>query len=278
MYKLFVLFICIFTLNAHAFIPASDYLLEKVTKGHGKGLYSLEQEVVFRSDTETLVLKEKWLVQDAETMRVTVSGGSVDLAFVILGTKAYYAETVGQLVSRKLSPESLERFFHVRSEKTLSDLLMNSKVVTLHPLRARQRPKDIKLIKPENDPYVSLMRVGDEVTYLVSSTIDPKEAPTAPGLWIDQEQYTIRKIRFPSAAEILATNYQSLSNDLVFPKLRSATWGTNNVEIRLIKASSIAKSKELEANLQPASISQAPLNWGSSSLTSMVKEFYQRFR
>ncbi len=271
------LFVLLMGVCANAYIPNSEYIMSRIAKSHGKGLYSFEQEVIFQSESETLAVREFWTIADGETMRLTAKAGTLSLAFIFNDGKAYFSED-NKLLARKLSIESLERFFNVRSEKALSDFLLSTKVLTLNPLRLRPRPRDLKLIKPEVDPYLRLVRIGDDPTILISSTVDPKEPSTAAGIWVDQDNYTIRKIRFPSQTEVQASNYQTLSNDLIAPKIRTVTWGTNTVEIRLVKASSLPKSKAVDEQFATSSLSATPLQWGNSTLLPQIKEFYQRFR
>ncbi len=275
--KSLILFL-FFSTSAQAYIPSSDYVLTRVTKSHGKGIFTLEHDVTFRSESETLVAREHWTIQDGDTMRLTVKAGTLALTFIYGDGKVYFSEEEGKVLSRKLSIESLERYFHTRSEKTLSDLLMNTKVLSANPLRPRPRPRDLKTFKPEIDPFMRMVRLGDDPTILISNSANPADSATAPGVWIDQDNYSIRKIRFPSQTEVVASNYQSLSNDLIASRLRTVTWGTNSVEIKLNKANSVAKTKDVESQFSTSTLAASPLQWGSSSMLPLLKEFYQRFR
>lgn len=273
-----LLCVLLFCSNAYSYIPSSDYVIGRVVKSHGKGTYSIENEVTFRSEAETLTAKESWIIQDGETMRLSVKAGSLLLTFIYNDGKVFFAEEEGKVLTRKLSIESLERYFHARTEKTLSDLLMSAKVLSLNPLRPRPRPRDLKTVKPEIDPFMRLVRIAEDPMILISNSSDSKESMSSPGIWIDQDNYTIRKIKFPSQTEVLASNYQSLSNELIAPRLRTVNWGQNSVEIRLIKASGIAKSKDLESQFSTSTLGNSTLQWGNSSLLTQIKEFYQRFR
>lgn len=261
-----------------AYVPPSDFLLNKAIKTHGKGIFSIEQEVIFRSESELQTVKETWLIVNGDSMKLTVSSGTLSLNFIYQDGKVYFCDHPGNVVSRRISSENLERFFHARSDKALSDFLVAAKVVSVNPLRQRPKPHDLKLLKNESDPYVRFSKIADSPTFLISSTTDPKLSFQSPGIWLDEESYTIRKIRFPSQAEIMASDYQSLSNDLVAPKTRIVSWNQSAVEIRLLKARSLTRAQEGEVQMSPQALSQASNEWGSSSLISVIKDFYQRFR
>lgn len=276
--KPLVFFLLMLTLPAQAFIPPSDYLVGKVVKNHGRGYFVIEQDVTFKNESETLTLREKWTIQDAENMRLTVTGGSVALNILIQSGKVYYTNNGTSISSRKISPESFERFFHARTDKTLTEYLMSSKVLSQSPLRNRVRPRAVSQIKPEIDPYVRLVRVDETPTLLISSTPNPADSGSSPGLWVDQNNFTIKKIRFPSGAEVVASQYQSLSQELVYARTKTVNYDNNTIEIRLVKANSIAKTKDTEALFSSGTLLGTTSSWGQSSLSSQVQDFYQRFR
>lgn len=260
-----------------AFVPSSDYLLEKAVKNAGKGFFHIEQEVVFKSDTETLTVREQWTVQDAQNLRLSIRAPGLSAAFVYDGNKVYFSEAGGALSSRRISPENIERFIHARSERVLANLLLHAKIVSVDPLRARPKPKTLAQIKYDPDPYVRLVRLDKEPSFLISYSPNTSDAGSTPGIWLEQNSFAIKQIRFPSLAEAQAQQLVPLSQDLVLPRTRIVTWDQNLVEIRLIKANSVTRTKAVETSLTPNSIT-TPNQWPSTALANQVREFYQRFR
>lgn len=263
--------------SSWAFVPSSDYLIEKAVKNAGRGFFYIEQEVVFKSDIETLTVRERWTVQDADNLRLSIKAPGLSASFVYDGNKVYSSETTGSLSSRRISPENIERFVHARSERALANLLLHAKIVSADPLRVRPKPKTVTQIKYDPDPYVRLVRLDKEPSFLISYSPSANDPGSTPGIWLDQNSLAIKQIRFPSLAEVQAQQLVPLSQDLVLPRTRIVTWGQNLVEIRLIKANSVAKTKAVEASLAPNSIT-TPNQWPSTGLVSQVREFYQRFR
>src|SRR4051812_4965010 len=63
-----------FAANAFAYVPSSKFILGRLAKNSGKGYFQVEQEVQFRTETDPVVLREKWIVGNGDALRVTVTG------------------------------------------------------------------------------------------------------------------------------------------------------------------------------------------------------------
>ena len=100
----------------------------------------------------------------------------------------------------------------------------------------------------------------------------------SPGIWIQQDEFVVRKLRLPSQVEMSANNYNNFARNLSYPRSRTIRWGNNTVTIRLISAS--ARPQTAVALFQPSSL-DANLKWdGINSLATkdVITEFYTRFR
>jgi len=264
----------VLTPSAQAFIPNTDFIVERAVKNAGKGAFVVENEVVFRNETETLTVKERWTIQDADNMALEASGPGFKVFYLYLNGKVTTMETPGEISSRRAPPEHLERFFHAKGERTLANLLLQAKVISLDPLRPRHKPKSIKDIKAESDPFVRLSRLESGPALLISHSNKLDEVGSAPGVWFDQSTYLISKIRFPQGHELIASLPWPLSQDLVLPRIRMISWNNQGAEIRLLKAQSLAKGEVPLKELQP----KTPNIWTSGPLGSQVRDFYSRFR
>jgi hypothetical protein len=122
-----------------------------------------------------------------------------------------------------------------------------------------------------------LGRVGGVVNYAIGEPTPVGAAPL-PGLWIEQDQFLVRKVRFPDQVSVLADQYQHLELNLWLPKVRTVNWNSQLAQIHLINARSYPKSSPNQlALLNPKSLSEraVPLRLPEDPV---LREFYSRFR
>lgn len=265
----FLLFACSI---ASAYIPHSEYVLEQVTKNAGKGAFYVENEVTFRSTQETITVKELWWIQDSATMRLSVKGPGINVQYVYRDARSEFMNEAGKTLARRTPGEMLEKFFFARQPKTLSDFLNAAHVIGHNAAKPAAKPIKTKDFKHEDDPHMQLDRIGNRIAIVISQNVQPQQLGTTPGLWIDQSDFSIKRIRFSSGTEMNTLQSTPLSQGLVLPKERVVTWPAGSAEIRLLRANSVAKLQDSDI---PPLTSQS---YGNSALSVVLKEFYTRFR
>ncbi len=266
--------------TAHAYIPTSQTILSRLARNDGKGVYSIEQEVVFRTETEPLVVHEHWLVENGESMRLTVTPvkGSQDtwkFETVYMDGKKYFRNADGRLMSQVYGHEFIEAFWHFRSARSLLDALLKHHLVPAHFGREH------KIGKLENyhytpDPDINLVRSNGVVSWFLGEPTPASAEKANPGIWIEQDAFLLRRLRLPSQAEVTADRFVPTSGGLKFPHERTVTWDTNSVSIRTIsvKGAHESSAKQLDPN---------KIGLGEKSVLRLpevpqMKEFYSRFR
>ncbi len=269
---LWIALIFTFSQRSDAYIPHSEYVLEQVAKNAGKGAFVIENEVTFRSPQETTTIREQWWIQDSATMRLSAKGPGVNIQYTYRDSRSDFMNESGKMSVRKTPAEMLERFIFARQSKTLADLLLAARVLTHNAAKPLTKPSKIKDIKHDNDPHMHLDRIGTDVTIAISQSNQADQLSSAPGIWVDQSSFAIRRIRFSPGSELNSVQNTVLSQGLVLPKERVMTWPAGSAEIRLIRASSVAKLKDSDV----PTLSQNM--YGSSALSVVLKEFYTRFR
>lgn len=267
-----IVFLFAFSQNSNAYIPHSEYVLEQVTKNAGKGAFIIENEVTFRSPQETTTIREQWWIQDSATMRLSAKGPGINVQYTYRDSRSEFMSESGKIVSRKTPSEMIERFIFARQAKTLADLLLSARVLTHNAAKPLPKHSKIKDIKYDNDPHMHLDRIGNDVTIAISQSSQPDQLHAAPGLWVDQSGFAIRRIRFSTGTEMNTVQNTALSQGLVLPKERVMTWPAGSAEIRLLRASSVMKLKDTDIPALSQNL------YGSSALSVVLKEFYTRFR
>jgi hypothetical protein len=66
--------------HSFAAIPTASTIFNRYTHNNGRTGYIVEQEVQFQTEPDAPVLREKWIIENANTMYLVVSGEQVGSA------------------------------------------------------------------------------------------------------------------------------------------------------------------------------------------------------
>ncbi|WP_413289354.1 hypothetical protein [Bdellovibrio sp. HCB337] len=263
-----------------AYIPPTRMILQRTAENAGSGIYTIEQEVQFNNVQDSLFLKETWVIENDRTMRVTVTGtkelkDQIKLQFIYAGGQRWSMNAARE--SRRISEDFLEKYFNFRSTDQLAANLMQLKILPANAFAKKPIPKNLDNLKYEPDDYVRLSRAGGVPNYAFGAPT-ANDSASSPGVWIEQDQFLIRKLRLPSQVEVTADNYNQYARGLNYPKTRTIRWGQNTVNIRLIGVSS--RSGQAGNTFQPASLDVSTKLDGLNNQPARdaVIDFYSRFR
>lgn len=269
---------------ARAFVPSSHMILGRVARASGKGVYAIEQEVQFRTEMDPIVLRERWIIENGDSMRLFVSGqkGSQESwrldAFYRDGKRISSDGT--QIVTAPASSEFIEPIHHFRSAGNIVNWLGRMRIVPAEIARSLGQTRTInrKTSPYAPEPGVRLARAGGVVTWAFGEPSPPQGALN-PGLWIDQDAFQFRRLRFPSQADVQADRHASFPNGLRLPRERTVTWDNRSALIRVLSVKSLPDNAATQALLSPAALSAegriAPMKLPEAT---QVREFYSRFR
>lgn len=280
MWIVFSLFL--FPVFSQAYIIPTRIILQKTSENAGSGIYAIEQEVQFANGDDTLTLKETWLIENERTMRLTVTGGkdlqnTFSLQFVYSAGQKF-SLSAGSRKGEKIPDDFLEKYLHFRSPEVFANNLAQLKIIPANGYQKRPLARSGTDFKHEPETWVRYSRTGGTVNYAFGVPTPVEKDVNYPGLWIEQDQFLIRKLRLPTQVEMSANNYNQFAKGLSFPKSRTIRWGNQTVTIRTLSVS--ARPATVANLLQPASLDKAS-NWeGLRSLPAkdVVTEFYSRFR
>jgi hypothetical protein len=273
--------IIVATLQAQAYIPHSRTIAARLARNNGKGSYAVEQEIQFRTGTDTATLRERWVVENGETMRLWVSAPSGQPArydAVYRDGKKTAPDFAGGVRTNAIPAEFIERYSHARTSTDFLNSLVRAQVLPRSFLR--ERPKfTMASAKAEVQPeaLVRLGRFGGVVNYVFGEPSNPDSSKELPGVWIAQDAFELRKLRFPSQAEFTADQYGIQAGTMRFPNQRVVTWNDHTAIIRLISVKAV-DAKTASAALNPASITPTEAKAAKLPDQAQVREFYARFR
>lgn len=271
-----------FPVEAQAYIPNSRTIFSRVARNNGKGLYVIEQEVQFRSPAEPVTLRERWIVGNGETMRLTVTAPksaaeSYRFDAVYREGKRVAPDLQGSLRTSHVSPEFIESYQHFRSGRGVMEALVRSRVLPTSFLKERPRITAIDKYKYQPEPLVRLGRVDGVVSWAFGEPTPADHSKLLPGAWIEQDAFVLRKLRFPSQAEMNAEKHATFAGAIRLPRERTVAWDNNTVVIHVLSVKPLSDGQGTQL-LNPSSLTQTEARAARLPEQPSVKEFYSRFR
>ncbi len=216
---------------ARAYIPPYWMILMRTAKNHGNGAYIVNEDVSFPNPSDptqpTLAAHEHWIILSGSQMRVEVDGigslkNQLQLTYVYRWGRRYFISKTGVRKVKKAPNDWLEPFFNFRNAQAFQRYAIQKGVTPPASAASRQQPYSKLHPLPIPEPYMRLSRVDGTVSYAIGKPT-PVGATLLPGLWIKQDQFVVKKIRFPSGAVVLAKGY-NLYGDIWLPKSITVTW------------------------------------------------------
>ncbi len=275
----FFIFICLSNL-ALGYIPNSQFIFERITSLHGKGAYSIEDEVTFHDGLENSTVKENWIIVDGGEMRLTAHADALKLTKIYKRGREYWLDLAGSERSDEIPVDFFMSPLLTRSESEEKKIFVKWGIIPAETLKEKKPPTEVKDIKIETEDYVRLGRISGTITYFYG-TPSPKEGPLPPGLWVEQDTFLIRKMRSPSGAEFLGDDFGIYSKSLWFPKTQTFLFDNRVVNLHVTKVSSIDLSHEQKKQLDTGWFrgrSDAAALFPKTTMGTIIQDFYKRFR
>ena len=266
--------------SAEAYIPNSQFVFNRLTAQHGKGTYLVEDEVTIHEGTENVVIRENWIVVDGGEMRLSAQGDGAHVFRIMKKGRLYWVDDKGAERSAEIPQSHVMRNIMMRTPNEEKRIFVNWGILPPDVFHDKKLPKDLKDIKVESEPFVRLGRIGGAVA-LAYGKPSPADGQPTPGLWIEQDQFNIRKMRSPDGAEVYLNDYGVYSKGLVFPKTQIINFDNHMATVRVLKVSSIVLSGDYSRQFDLNWLRGRPDTrsaWPQSTLGPVVQEFYRRFR
>ncbi|MCB0350238.1 MAG: hypothetical protein KDD38_03585 [Bdellovibrionales bacterium] len=284
-FLLYLILCLLFSSNAQAYIPPYWMIMSRTSDNHGKGVYTVEQDLVLNHGEEPLIIHERWTVQDENNLRLEVTGrGSLQnrirLTYVYQNNRRYFVDENGARRAEKIPNDFFEPYFHYRLSKNIKPMLVAQKIAPAISLKSDSHRYSEKSPFPPAEPYVRLSRTGGSVSYAIGSPTPVSSSDLYPGIWIEQDQFHVRKLRLPSQFEIRADDFKKYSRGLWYPSTLDLRWGDKSAKIQVKNVNAINSTTQVKTSLQPTS-----LNYGENPNLSRlfpddetIRYFYTHMR
>lgn len=263
-----------------AYIPEYSLLTSRTADQHGRGSFMIEQDVTYRKDSESFTVKETWLINGETSMRVTLEGrgalkGLVTGSMVYDGAQKFFVESSSPSVrAGRLGDEWLEPLFHFRNSKFFRHRLVSLKVAPAESLYDRPPLRSDTEPKYDSPSFIRLSRVGGSVAWAIGL---PPNSEVHPAVWIEQDQFVLRKYRSANQVIVKADDYNKYDDGLWFPRLRSYNFGNMTVTVQTLQVKSLGKLKSDDPRFKASGLNAARDGLKLPDADAL-KEFYSRFR
>lgn len=301
----------LFINHAEAAIPHSRTILSRLARNNGRGVYVVEQELRF-SGADGIVLKEKWLVQNAESMRLVVTSTSPgEYRFDALYRDKHRSSSSPLALipnqptgepSKKIRVQALphdffEPYLYFRTTAKYLEYFVRAKILPPSALRDRPQIGNINTYKPIEERGVRLGKTAGTVAWVFGEPTPVDASIDYPGAWVEQDTFLLRKVRLPSQAEMVLSEHTTGKGGIHLPHEQSISWtsseltpSTNSVSTQqpkadgamavTIKVLSVKQypDRSLAPQFLASSITPQELQAAKLPDVNIVREFYTRFR
>ena len=284
--QILIIILVIFTaIKALSYIPSSDFILKEVLKNHGRSNYLIQQELTFPIEKTQKIVRETWhvTVNKNQHLQLHLSAKSEGLHIerLYINNTMYHKDNKKSLRKSKWSLEFIEPWFIGRSLQKLQKVIVMHKMAGNSTLNwnpslfaTKTKSKNKKDLKRVQIPITLSINQG-QVMY----TYQKNEK--GPGLWIEQDKFTIRKIRLKTNVEILASRYLEHTGYLKLPQHRILIYDDTSVPIKTTNVTRLSDNKKLQQKLSLKNFRKSQKNitqWDEDETSSLIKDFYSRFR
>lgn len=277
--------ISFFSFHAVAYIPKTHYILQRTSDLHGSGIYLVDQDLTFQSPNYgTLHLKEQWLIEGGESMRVRIFGKdeqNQDILFTYLYSKnkRFSVDPQGIVRASNVSSEFFEPIFHFRTTDFIKKFLHRLGILPSEGLVESNKYLKTDTLKHDPESFVRLSRNDGTVHYAVGPR-PTSEQSFSPAVWIEQDQFHIRKLKPSSDVEIIANKYQRYHNNLWLAQNRDIRWGEHRVLIHVTGVKNYDRNSQIKDRLKAVQFNpqKEPSLRAKPPTNPLIVDFYKRFR
>jgi len=243
---------------SYGFVLPLDTVLNKTVALSGNQIFSIDQDVIFKFGSADYVIKENWLIEGDKNLKLVATGqGPLKDLFrlvVIYNSKSKTVMFGKNKHSELVLSDFFERYLSIRSIDSFKNYL---KWLSIAPL-------------------MRLSRADGSTAFAIGEPSDPDIGK--PQLWIDQDTFQIRKLRFLSEAEVSFEDYAVYGKKISIPRTKKVSWGDHSILIKVRNVST--KTGASLSSFYPQTLNQPSedLLASKGGIGLVIQDFYKRFR
>ncbi|MCB0348985.1 MAG: hypothetical protein KDD37_09110 [Bdellovibrionales bacterium] len=261
-----------------SYIPHSHFILKKSSDTHGKGIYQVLQEVIFQTADDRAVIQETWWVTSGNHMYLEAKGPQTSYTSLYEEQTKYSVQPQSKVGASKIPGDFFEGFFHYRNVNEFARAILRAGITSSEILSPQRRYSQLKDIDHKAQNFLRLARTNGTIAYAFGHPVSGDSSNT-PSLWVEQDTFRVRRIRFKSGNEVLADDYEQYSHGLEFPRSRVINTQNMKITIRTLSINSVKPTKSFKEMLSlRAKQDVAGNTFLNTSLGENIKKFYHDFR
>lgn len=243
-------------ISALAYIPPADFILQRTADTNLRIPVAIEYEVTVQTPAGSAILQEQWFIESPTRMRMRISKGA-QLEIVYSGSERSFLDRQGRK-SQRISPEFVERL----------NLFENSAAL-------RRFMQELTIPSAIHSATPHLSRADGVVNYGFFQRSTPSTEVLNPGVWIEQDQFVLRQVRFKSGAQLNLSDYRPYAKSALLPYSKTLKWKSFRADIKVLRVVEKKKFSPQELTGLEATLDMGEL---SPEVKQAVLEFYSRFR
>lgn len=279
-----VLGVVFVSLKSLAYIPSARMILDRVTENAIKLPLFIEQEVTLISGEQNVVLKEQWLYDDDNTVRLIVRGEKElkdQIVFQNLYTESQKTSTLaGILQSTRQTKPLLDKVFFIHTADSLMRFLVQQGIVNDEIYQApnfKKVPNTQGKFQYVPTPFIRLGRTSGSVAWVFGPA--PKVDIPTPGFWVEQDLFNILKIRNLVGDELQAERPTTFSRGARWPKEMNYSWMSTGVSAQAqVQAVTVRAAEAHQRQLFQKHGDVRTSDFDRHRGRYLVEEFYSKFR
>lgn len=244
--------------TAWTFVLPLDFVVQKNVTKTGRTSISIDQEVTFKVGKDSLKTQETWQIEGDRNLKVSAVGlepYKENIKVNSLFNSKQKTQVVGKnKIQTQVGNDFYQRLLFIRSTDSF-----------MQYLRELGISEKVRLSRADGRVCIA---IGE------SSLGEDK----SPQIWIDQDDFLIRKIRMPSGTEINLSDYVKVSEDFWIAKTQVIKWGgaTATIKVKTFSTKNVGSIQQFYPQTFEA---PTTLSFNESgSVSQVVEDFYKRFR
>jgi hypothetical protein len=271
------------TVNSHGYIPSARMILDRVAESALKTPLFVEQDVTILSADQSVSVKEQWLFENENSIRLIVRGEKdlkEQIVFQTLFSDNQKTTTLSGLLQTQRSPRGpLEKIFFFKGTENLMRFLVQQSIVGDEIYRSQNFKKIPGNVGFQYQPeaFLRLGRLGGSVAYVFGPP--PKGDAISPGFWVEQDQFHVLKLRNANGDEMRSEKPTTYSRSAKWPKELSYNWGSGGSAAQAqVQVINVRMAEASHRQLFQKNADKRSADFERHTGRYLIEEFYQRFR
>ena len=276
-----VILVSFFSLHSLSYIPSSKMIFERVVENSVKLPLYIELDLNISQGDQTVFLKEQWLIESENSIRILVKGDKEfkdQISFQVTDKDNQGNTYLSGTNKTKIRP-LMEKVLIFKKTEQIKQFLVQQGILKeeeINSVNFKKIPGNSGF-QYQPELFIRLGRVDGGISYIFGPK--PRNENPVPGLWVEQDQFFVRKIRNIQGDEIQFDKITTFSRNTRWTKVLEYFWRGN-------KGNGHARAQVTNVKIPDTNqrafftkfLDKKSPYFEQSSQRPLIEDFYQRFR